>query len=474
MKLLPRLLIVAALVAVPVGFLIYYVNEGMRERDMRLALDRFITAQLTDDTRERCDANANWFLAGPRNPRPSREQLSAPDADVTAPRPAVQELPFDFFAYDAGYSPLSTAGPRFPTEFRTVLRTGADKVSGPFTTKDGTGHQQAVVTGWTGSPCAVLLFRIWPVPNQTTERVTIVAALTGLLLVVGLIPGIPIIARARKLGAEAKRSASEEYKTTIEVGGKDEMSSIAFTFNEAAASLRQRATDVKDREDSLRRYIANIDERVTGPVNAIEQKLAVIDRLSPPPPVRAEINAAVAETHALAMRLQNLAIAASLKMSMDSSAGDTIDLPALVQRVADRQAAFARAMDVRLDGKVEGAPIAITGNAFLVEQAVNNLVDNAIRYNRPGGQVTITLDRTRDGRFSLRVTDDGPGAPDDVLAKLNANHRFRGDEGKAGQPGGLGLGLAVVREICDRLGIKWIFRRSAKGWFEAELNGTMK
>jgi signal transduction histidine kinase len=71
----------------------------------------------------------------------------------------------------------------------------------------------------------------------------------------------------------------------------------------------------------------------------------------------------------------------------------------------------------------------------------------------------------------LRVTDDGPGAPDEVLAKLNANRRFRGDEGKAGARGDLGLGLAVVREVCDRAGIRWAFRRSGRGWFEAELTG---
>ncbi len=474
MKLRVRLLIAALLAAVPVSALIYTINEHLRQRDTRLALDRFVTSQLTDRTREQCDANANWFLAGPRPPTPSREQLTAPDADVTAPRPPTQDLPFDFFAYDGGFQPLSTAGPRFPSEFRTAMRGGAKRVFGTFPTKEGVGQQEAVLTEWTGGPCAVLLFRIAPVPNQTRERVTIAAAVTGLLLFVAFLPGLPIIARARRLGAEAKRSASDEYKSTIEVSGQDEMSSIAFTFNEAAANLRRRATDVKDREDSLRRYIANVNDSIAEPVQALEQRLASIDRLNPPAAVRAEVNAAVADAHGLAMRLQNLAIAATLKMSMESPAGDVIDLPALLQRVIDRQTAFARAMDVHIDGTAEGAPIATPGNTELVEQIVHNLVDNAIRYNRPGGQVNIALDRTRDGRFSLRVSDDGPGPPGDVLGKLNAIHRFRGDEGRARRPGELGLGLAIVREVADRLGIKWAFRRSAKGWFEAELNGPIK
>ena len=58
-----------------------------------------------------------------------------------------------------------------------------------------------------------------------------------------------------------------------------------------------------------------------------------------------------------------------------------------------------------------------------------------------------------------------------MLAKLNANRRFRGDEGRTQRPGDLGLGLAIVREVADRFKMQWAFRRSAKGWFEAELTG---
>src|SRR5205814_6978413 len=139
--------------------------------------------------------------------------------------------------------------------------------------------------------------------------------------------------------------------------------------------------------------------------------------------------------------------AATLRMSMASAAKDTIDVPALIDRVVARQQGFARASGVSVNINRPNGPLTITGDAGLLEQAIGNLVDNAIRYNRAGGQVTVTLDRTGDGRFSLRVADDGPGAPDDVLANLNAKRRFRGDEGRTRRPGELGLGLAVVREV---------------------------
>jgi signal transduction histidine kinase len=319
----------------------------------------------------------------------------------------------------------------------------------------------------------VLLFRMRALPNQRAERAVIGLTLAAVLIAIALIPGYPIVARVRRLGVEARRAAEDEYRSIVDVGGRDEMSSIAFAFNEASSDIRRRATDTRDREESLRRYLATVEESVGVPLRSLEQRLDDLSRRGAPAALSAEINAAVVDAHTLAMRVQNLSVAGALKMSMDTRTPEAIDLGGLVARVVDRQAAFARAAAVEIDASsVES--LTASGDEPLLEQAVNNLVDNAIRYNRAGGHVAVSLDRTRDGRFSLRVEDDGPGVPDEVLERLNANRRFRGDEGRAHQPGELGLGLAIVREASDRLGIRWAFRRSARGWFQAELTGNCR
>src|SRR5206468_3179815 len=127
------------------------------------------------------------FLAGPREDRPSAEVLAAPDADVNAPRPANQELPFEYFAYDEKYSPLSSAGARFPQELRDALMRGPKTVVMPFVTRDGTGVQEAVHTEWAKSPCQVLLFRLRPVPHQSAERFAIFLGLAVSLILVALV-----------------------------------------------------------------------------------------------------------------------------------------------------------------------------------------------------------------------------------------------------------------------------------------------
>ena len=119
---------------------------------------------------------------------------------------------------------------------------------------------------------------------------------------------------------------------------------------------------------------------------------------------------------------------------------------ALVERVVERHGALARALDVTIEHDVPTRPVTFAADPGLIEQTITNVVGNAVLYNNPGGRVRIELKGyERDARFSLRVTDNGPGVSDEEFAGLTANRRFRGDEGRGGR-GGRGLGLAMARE----------------------------
>jgi HAMP domain len=247
MKLRPRLLLTALAVSIPVAILLYLLVDSYREAERRALLERMVTAQMTDDLRDRCESNANWFLAGPRENRPSAEQLSAPDADVTAPRPRPQELPFDYFAYNDAFEPASVAGPRLPADLKLKLRGGAKKIMAPFDTREGRGWQLAIATGWEKGPCPILLYRMRALPGQRAERLWSVLALFAGFATVSFVSAAPAIWRIRRLGLEARESASKEYTTTVDIGGRDELSALAFAFNEAGADIRRRSADVKDR-----------------------------------------------------------------------------------------------------------------------------------------------------------------------------------------------------------------------------------
>jgi len=85
-----------------------------------------------------------------------------------------------------------------------------------------------------------------------------------------------------------------------------------------------------------------------------------------------------------------------------------------------------------------------------LEQAINNLVDNALRYLGDGGHVAIVLETTGD-RFTLRVLDDGPGLPE-AEGRRVVGRGIRGDLARSRAPGGDGLGLTIVSRVAHAHG----------------------
>jgi two-component system phosphate regulon sensor histidine kinase PhoR len=79
-----------------------------------------------------------------------------------------------------------------------------------------------------------------------------------------------------------------------------------------------------------------------------------------------------------------------------------------------------------------------------------NLMDNAIRYNHPGGRVDVALARTKNAVW-LTVADTGPGIPPEARKKVFERF-YRLEEGRSRETGGTGLGLAIVKHTAQRYG----------------------
>lgn len=120
---------------------------------------------------------------------------------------------------------------------------------------------------------------------------------------------------------------------------------------------------------------------------------------------------------------------------------ETVDMLTLAQLAADRLKAAADQKHVSVT--VSGDSAEITGISSVLEEIVYNLLDNAVKYNKPGGRADIEIRNTPDG-ISMTVSDTGIGIPADCIDRIFERF-FRADKSHSRKIGGTGLGLSIVK-----------------------------
>src|SRR5262249_46042369 len=148
---------------------------------------------------------------------------------------------------------------------------------------------------------------------------------------------------------------------------------------------------------------------------------------------------------------------------------------ALVTRVVARHRPIASSAGVALEFAVPEELVYVDGDETLLEQAASNLVHNAVRHNRAGGHVAVTLEAPKlpAGAFVLSVSDDGPGLSEAERTRLSARDapfetaRSRGAERR-------GLGLRIVRKIVEKHGMRFELRPREGGGLVAEIGGSRR
>ena len=92
----------------------------------------------------------------------------------------------------------------------------------------------------------------------------------------------------------------------------------------------------------------------------------------------------------------------------------------------------------------------VTGHAIRLEQALVNLLDNAVKFNKPGGEVRIDASPAKDGRIVISVSDTGAGIPSSDVPRIFERF-YRVDRARSRAVGGTGLGLSIVKHVVERM-----------------------
>jgi two-component system sensor histidine kinase TctE len=171
-----------------------------------------------------------------------------------------------------------------------------------------------------------------------------------------------------------------------------------------------------------------------------------------------QVHRATIRTARLANQLLALARAEPGARSVTSK----VDLKGIAGGEADDWVRQSLTRDIDLGFELEAA--SVDGDAFLLREALSNLVHNAIEYSHRGGRVTVRTGR-RNGHAFLEVEDDGPGiAPQERARVLERFYRVPGTPGT-----GSGLGLAIVREIAASHAASMVVDDGAAGGCRVEI-----
>ena len=373
------------------------------------------------------------------------------------------------FFYDPDFNPRRPEEPAFPEGAKAGLRAGETHVDGNL----AGGFYAVVTTSWTGGACTYAL-AIMPAPPPLASFTMLII---GALLLIGF-PAIALwfalaqpVARIRTLAASVRDTAAKHYETSVPVTGKDEIAELGRAFNEASTAVRAHVAEVERREKSLRDFVAHTTHDVALPLSVLLSHVSRLRQGDSAGHANETIAAIAQETQYIASLLANLEAVARLESDAALQERHPVDLTALVERVAARHRGVAASGGVDFNHSVPQAPVWVTGDVTLIEQAANNLVHNAIQYNRTGGHVALVLE-VDGSTFTVRVSDDGPGVPAPDLARLGES-RFRSEEARSRRPNGMGLGLSITRDVARRHGFTLTLGNGAEGGFEAVLAGTI-
>ncbi len=245
----------------------------------------------------------------------------------------------------------------------------------------------------------------------------------------------------------AARTFSGETMPPLPLEGPREVRDLIGAFN-------QMIIRVQAGQKAQREFVANVSHELKTPLTSIQGfAQAILDGTADTPETQKQaaqiIYDEAGRMHRLALDLLDLA-------RLDSGIADLkrepLDINALVNGVVERFTPQARTAGITLSVDLASLP-AITGDGDRLAQVLTNLVDNALKFTPPGGQILLQTIPMGNG-VEIHVQDNGAGIPPESLPHIFDRFYQSDPARQGGQRHGAGLGLAIAREIVAAHGGK--------------------
>jgi two-component system phosphate regulon sensor histidine kinase PhoR len=243
----------------------------------------------------------------------------------------------------------------------------------------------------------------------------------------------------------------EAFVTPVKLatGGDGQSDILLMTFNDLSPLRRV--------EEMRADFVANASHELRTPLAAVLGFIETLQGTAKDDPVAREKFLAIMQGQAtrMARLIDDLLSLSRIELNAHLRPNTAIDLARIVRQVVDGLQTLARDRDVEIKVAIPPEPLIVLGDRDELIRALENLVENALKYGAAGKRVDITLARaqTRAGGPEARVAvrDYGPGIAPEHLPRLTERF-YRVDVADSRAQGGTGLGLALVKHVLNRLG----------------------
>jgi len=225
---------------------------------------------------------------------------------------------------------------------------------------------------------------------------------------------------------------------------------LSASSRRGAIAVLHDITDLERLERVRKDFVANVSHELRTPLTAIRGYAETLleGALEDPANNRRFLEIIKAQ----AARLNNIAsdlLVLSELESGKSAEKERLSVSSVLESALHTVESEARVREVQIVcSQVD--EVCVVGSKIRLEQALVNLLDNAIKFNRPSGQVRVEVMRATEGQVRITVADTGIGIPSDDLSRIFERF-YRVDKARSRAVGGTGLGLSIVKHVLERM-----------------------
>lgn len=333
---------------------------------------------------------------------------------------------------DQSFDPAQISAPPRQAGIRREMQVDASElVIATLVTKDGI----IVETGESLTPALAEL-----------RRLMVLLVLTFLLLTIVALGGSVILLR-RALRPVDKIIRSAEHITSHSLSDRLPVPPSGDEFEHLSQTLNRMIARLDDSFQLNRRFLADASHELRTPLTILRSELeAMVQRPQLESDARAVAGDLLDEVERLAAIVENLFALSRLDAGYSRSEHARCDLASLVATTSEQMCLLAEDKGLTMSCATP-APVFVEGDRARLKQVIVNLLDNAIKYTPPGGSIKLTVD-ARGGEARFEVEDTGVGIPAEAQPHVFERF-FRVDAARSRQVGGAGIGLSLVKAICQ-------------------------